>query len=59
MTRHSPVSKWLPKSVTALRAYDATTLRRDLIARGHVFRTDIDTEAILHLYEDKGERIKR
>ncbi|MBO6756972.1 MAG: asparagine synthase (glutamine-hydrolyzing) [Roseibium sp.] len=29
-------------------------LRRDLIARGHVFRTQSDTEVILHLYREKG-----
>ena len=30
-------------------------LRRDLIARGYRFRTDSDTEVILHLYEEIGE----
>ncbi len=37
--------------------YNHRELRRDLEARGHVFRTDSDTEVILHLYEDKGERV--
>ena len=30
-------------------------LRSDLIKRGHQFRTDTDTEVIVHLYEDVGE----
>jgi len=30
-------------------------LRRQLISRGHHFRTESDTEVIIHLYEDKGE----
>lgn len=29
-------------------------LRRDLIERGHVFRTCCDIEVLLHLYEEKG-----
>lgn len=36
--------------------YDFPELRRDLEARGHSFSTRSDTEAIVHLYEDLGER---
>lgn len=31
-------------------------IREDLVARGHRFYTDTDTEVIVHLYEDEGEQ---
>ena len=34
--------------------YNYQPLRSDLIARGHVFKSQTDTEVILHLYEEKG-----
>lgn len=34
--------------------YNYPTLRPNLEARGHVFRTHADTEAIVHLYEEYG-----
>jgi asparagine synthase (glutamine-hydrolysing) len=35
--------------------YNSPELRRDLVARGHRFRTKTDVEVILHLYEEYGE----
>lgn len=36
--------------------YNYLELRKELAARGHVFRTRTDVEAIVHLYEEMGER---
>jgi asparagine synthase (glutamine-hydrolysing) len=37
--------------------YNHRELRRDLLRHGHDFKTNSDTEAILHLYEERGERV--
>jgi asparagine synthase (glutamine-hydrolysing) len=36
--------------------YNYRELRENLIARGHQFKTRTDTETIVHLYEEEGER---
>ena len=35
--------------------YNYRQIRKDLVARGYVFRTDSDTEVLLHLYADLGD----
>ncbi len=37
--------------------YNFRELRADLERRGHTFRTRADSEVVLHLYEDHGERL--
>jgi asparagine synthase (glutamine-hydrolysing) len=55
-TGHQPISNedgtvWI---VFNGEIYNFADLRKDLSARGHVFRTNTDTEAIVHLYEEFG-----
>src|SRR6059058_6104987 len=37
--------------------YNHHDVRRDLVARGHRFRTSSDTEVIVHGYEEYGDRV--
>jgi asparagine synthase (glutamine-hydrolysing) len=37
--------------------YGTDSLRDRLISRGHVFRSRTDTEVLIHLYEEEGERL--
>jgi len=55
-TGHQPISNedgnaWI---VYNGEIYNHEELRRDLIARGHQYRTRSDTETIVHLYEEYG-----
>ena len=55
-TGHQPISNedgslWI---VFNGEIYNHATLREQLIARGHVYRTHSDTETIVHLYEEYG-----
>ena len=57
-TGHQPISNedgsvWI---VFNGEIYNFAELRADLIARGHTFQTRTDTETIIHLYEEEGER---
>ncbi|HEY3738500.1 MAG TPA: asparagine synthase (glutamine-hydrolyzing) [Bryobacteraceae bacterium] len=55
-TGHQPISNedgtvWI---VFNGEIYNYQELRRDLIAKGHQFKTNSDTETIIHLYEEEG-----
>jgi asparagine synthase (glutamine-hydrolysing) len=37
--------------------YNHPELRRELLSRGHTYRTNCDTETVVHAYEEYGERM--
>jgi asparagine synthase (glutamine-hydrolysing) len=39
--------------------YNFPSLREELLRKGHVFKTKTDTEVIVHLYEEEGDRFVR
>jgi asparagine synthase (glutamine-hydrolysing) len=46
-------------SVTAVlngEIYDFAARRRELVARGHAFRSNSDTEVVVHAWQEQGER---
>jgi len=56
-TGHQPISNedgtiWI---VFNGEIYNHRILREQLVARGHQFRTNSDTETIVHLYEERGQ----
>jgi asparagine synthase (glutamine-hydrolysing) len=58
VTGHQPISNE-DKSIWIVfngEIYNFKELRDDLIARGHTFQTNSDTETIVHLYEEEGEQ---
>jgi asparagine synthase (glutamine-hydrolysing) len=56
---HQPISNEDGSVVIAFNGeiYNFEALHKELEARGHRFRTRTDTEVLVHLYEDEGERL--
>ena len=55
-TGHQPISNEDKSIWTILNGeiYNHIELRKELISKGHIFKTNSDTEVIVHLYEEYG-----
>ena len=56
VTGHQPISNETNDVWTVLNGeiFNYQELRKELKSRGHIFRTNADTEVLVHLYEDNG-----